>query len=204
MQTKKDTIHQNVLAVAREEFFEKGYKDTNMRTIARKAGVGLGNIYNYFKNKDELFNHVLEPAITTLLKLTEDHNSNANLNIAIFESQEYITKKNNEFLKVLLEFREEMRILFFKAHGSSLENFKEQYIEKNTETSLEFLRLLKERNPDINIDISYFFVHAVSSWWVSVMGELVMHDLKRSELECFISEYIEYITAGWKKIMRVE
>lgn len=204
MQTKKDTIRQSVLAVAREEFFEKGYKDTNMRTIAQKAGVGLGNIYNYFKSKDELFNHVLRPAIRALQELTEEHNSNANLNIGIFESQEYITIKTNLFLRVVLEFKEELRILLFESHGSSLEDFKEQYIDQNTEMSLEYLRLMKERNPHINIDISYFFVHTVSAWWISIMGELVMHDLERDELECFVSEYIEYVTAGWQKIMRVE
>ncbi len=204
MQVKKDTIHRNVLSVAREEFIERGYKDTSMRAISKKSGVGLGNIYNYFKNKDELFRQVLEPVIDALLEITNEHNSNAKLNIGIFKSQEYIKERNQIFLELVLGFKEELRILLFKSHGSSLEDFKEDYIDKNTETGLEFLRLMKERHPQINIKISDFFVHTMSSWWIGILGELVTHDLERDELECFISEYVEYTMAGWEKIMRIE
>ena len=34
-----------------------------MREIAWLAGIGVGNIYNYFKNKDELFREVISPVL---------------------------------------------------------------------------------------------------------------------------------------------
>ena len=45
--------------VARQQFERKGYSKTSMRDIAELAGVGVGNIYNYFTNKDELFREVV-------------------------------------------------------------------------------------------------------------------------------------------------
>ncbi len=204
MQIKKDTIYQSVLVIARQEFLEKGYKDTKMRSIAQKAGVGLGNIYNYFSNKDELFRQVLQPVLDALKKITKEHNSSANLNIGIFESQDYIKEQTKLFATLVLGYKEELRILLFKSHESSLESFREHYIEEYTETGLEYLRLMKERHPHINIEISDFFVHTMSSWWIGILGEFVMHDLDKEELERFISEYIEFCTAGWKKIMRVK
>jgi AcrR family transcriptional regulator len=201
MQIKKDDIYDSVLNIARKEFLEKGYKDTNMRTIAQKAGVGLSNIYNYFTSKDNIFQKVLTPAIAALEKTMDEHHSEANLSISIFESREYLKRQTQLFVELILKYRDELRLLLFKSHGSSLEDFKEKYIDQQTKTGLKYLRLMKERYPHINIDISDFFIHTMSSWWISILGELVMHDLTRKELERFISEYIEYGTAGWKKIM---
>jgi hypothetical protein len=62
---------------------------------------------------------------------------------------------------------------------------------------------MKIKYPHVNTDVSDFFVHTMCSWWIDILGELVMHDLERKELERFISEYIEYGTAGWKKLMKV-
>lgn len=46
---------QNIINAAKQLFSEKGYAATGLREIAEKAGVSLGNIYNYFKNKEEIF-----------------------------------------------------------------------------------------------------------------------------------------------------
>ncbi|MFZ5810754.1 MAG: TetR/AcrR family transcriptional regulator [Thermodesulfobacteriota bacterium] len=203
MQIKKDTIHAGVLAIAREEFLKKGFKDANMRVISRKAGVSLSNIYNYFSSKDALFQEVLAPTIAALGEIIHEHNNKANLTIDIFESQEFIMKYTRLYMDLILKHKGELRILLFKSHGSSLEDFKERYIELFTQTGLEYLLLMKERHPQINIAVSDFFIHIMSSMWISILGELVTHDLDRQELEKFISEYIVYGTAGWKKLMHV-
>ena len=53
MQVLKEDIRDRVLAVAKQQFGQKGYSKTSMREIAGLAGIGVGNIYNYFANKDE-------------------------------------------------------------------------------------------------------------------------------------------------------
>lgn len=58
MQVLKEDIRSRILTVARQQFERKGYVKTSMREIAGLAGVGVGNIYNYFTNKDELFREV--------------------------------------------------------------------------------------------------------------------------------------------------
>lgn len=55
MQILKDNIRSRILDVAKQQFELKGYSKTSMREIAVDVGVGVGNIYNYFKSKDELF-----------------------------------------------------------------------------------------------------------------------------------------------------
>lgn len=44
-----------ILAAASLLFTRKGYNGTSTRDIAAEAGVSLGNIYNYFGTKEEIF-----------------------------------------------------------------------------------------------------------------------------------------------------
>lgn len=53
---------QEILAAAWKCFAEKGYKGSTMRNIAESIGLSTGVIYNYFKNKDELLDSLLELA----------------------------------------------------------------------------------------------------------------------------------------------
>ena len=54
MQIQKDEIRNRILIVASNEFMKNGVKHTSIKTIADKAGVAVGNVYNYYKSKDSL------------------------------------------------------------------------------------------------------------------------------------------------------
>ena len=66
MQVLKVDIRGRILTVARRQFERKGYSRTSMREIAELSGVGVGNIYNYFTSKDELFREVVRPVLCAL------------------------------------------------------------------------------------------------------------------------------------------
>ena len=66
MKTLKEDIRNKIVAVARNEFIKNGFRKTSMRTISTKSGVALGNIYNYFKTKDDIFYTVLRPLLIVL------------------------------------------------------------------------------------------------------------------------------------------
>ena len=51
----RDERRETILKVAREVLFEHGYRATSMSTIAARLGGSKGTLYNYFKNKEELF-----------------------------------------------------------------------------------------------------------------------------------------------------
>jgi AcrR family transcriptional regulator len=44
-----------ILRCGRELFSEKGFKDTNVAEITKKAGMATGTFYNCFTSKDQLF-----------------------------------------------------------------------------------------------------------------------------------------------------
>ena len=52
-----------ILTAAWKCFAEKGYQGTTMKDIAKKLDLSIGVIYNYFKNKDEILNAIMEWAL---------------------------------------------------------------------------------------------------------------------------------------------
>jgi TetR/AcrR family fatty acid metabolism transcriptional regulator len=52
---KKIIRREAILRAATEVFSDKGFKTASISEIAKKAGVADGTIYQYFKNKEDLF-----------------------------------------------------------------------------------------------------------------------------------------------------
>jgi TetR/AcrR family transcriptional regulator, fatty acid metabolism regulator protein len=53
--SKKIIRRESIIQAAIEVFSKKDFKTANIAEIARKAGVADGTIYQYFKNKEDLF-----------------------------------------------------------------------------------------------------------------------------------------------------
>lgn len=49
----------SLLAAAREEFFDKGFRDANLDRIAKHAGVGKATLFRHFETKSGLFRHIV-------------------------------------------------------------------------------------------------------------------------------------------------
>ncbi len=54
MKKKDDSLRQKLLNTARALAEEEGIDKLNIRSIAKKAGVASGTVYNYFSGKDEI------------------------------------------------------------------------------------------------------------------------------------------------------
>ena len=63
MQHIKPELRNRIIEVAFREFDEKGYEGASMRSIAEGAGTSLGNLYRYFKNKDDMYVNCLVPVL---------------------------------------------------------------------------------------------------------------------------------------------
>jgi len=49
-----------VLRAARAEFSERGYAGATSKTIARRAGVSVGSLYQYFSDKDQVLREIAQ------------------------------------------------------------------------------------------------------------------------------------------------
>ena len=71
MQYTKQEVRNRILTSARQEFYEKGYEGAAMRSIAAAAGTSLGNLYRYYRNKQELYAAVVGGVVDECVDRTE-------------------------------------------------------------------------------------------------------------------------------------
>lgn len=67
-----------IFTTARELFYAKGFKDTNVSDIAKLAGIGVGTFYNYYSSKEQLFLEIyLKENMDLKMRLMESVDLNA-------------------------------------------------------------------------------------------------------------------------------
>ena len=125
-----------------------------MREIAQEAQVGLSNIYNYFKSKDDIFCTVVRPVISAFERMLHEH------------------------------------------HGRYGADIMEMY-------STEYLRYVKEKHPQMNINVTYFSIHLHTAWMFTMFEELIMHRVGIEDLEQIVTEYITFEVTGWRELMKI-
>ncbi|AZR72697.1 hypothetical protein BBF96_04400 [Anoxybacter fermentans] len=59
MSEQSNKTRENILKAAMELFAEKGFHETSMAAIAKRAGLGKGTLYWHFSSKDELFKQLI-------------------------------------------------------------------------------------------------------------------------------------------------
>lgn len=203
MQILKDNIRKSILDEAKKEFLEKGFSDASMRTIASKAGISVSTIYTYYKNKDELMTEVCLPFVNAANTMTIEHH-NADTDIDHMLNPESQRETARELIAMVKKYRDIIRLILFRSEGSSMNNFRDDYTDRTTAHILWFFGKMKMKYPEINTEISNFFLHANCAWMLSIIGEIVSHDLSDEELEKFTNDYVMFSTAGWAKLFGVK
>ena len=67
-----EALHKDILNAAKELFSHFGFKKTAVDDIAKKARVAKGTIYNYFRNKEDLFQEVLREDGANVISLMRE------------------------------------------------------------------------------------------------------------------------------------
>ncbi len=70
-QVLKNEQRDKILYAAKIEFAQKGITATSLRSIAKNADMTVGNLYRYFKNKEEIAFTILHPILEKLNKITD-------------------------------------------------------------------------------------------------------------------------------------
>jgi len=64
---KEDQIQQQILQAAQQLFQKHGYQKVTMDDVARAIGKGRSSLYYYYKNKDEVFDAVMDAEISDIM-----------------------------------------------------------------------------------------------------------------------------------------
>ena len=202
MQILKDNIKKAILEEAKKEFLSKGFNDASLRSIASNVGISVSTIYSYYKNKDELMTAVCMPFVNAANEMTISHHT-ADTNIDDMLNPKTQLESAKALIDMVKKYRDIIRLILFRSEGSTMNNFRDDYTDKTTAHILWFFGKMKMKYPQINTDISNFFIHANCAWMISIIGEIVSHDLSDDEINKFTNDYVKYSTNGWASLFGV-
>lgn len=135
-------VYEAVLACARQEFLEKGYKDASLRTIAQEAGTSTGSIYTRFKDKEGLFEAIVGPAADNLKKMFLEiqetfHQMDDDEQRA--EMGQYTACHQMEMLDYIYDHFEEFRLLLDGADGTRFSCFLDELVEIEVDYTYKYM-----------------------------------------------------------------
>lgn len=119
MQTLKTDVKERILESAKREFLEKGIEGSSMREIARGSQMTVGNLYRYFKNKDELNRVIVEETLKEIDALVMRKSSNMisfkdgiyEISMTVDQYRTVLDELGDELLDIYGKHRIEFRIL---------------------------------------------------------------------------------------------
>ncbi len=196
VQFAKDEIRQRIIDAAREEFLQKGFEKASIRTITARAKTAKSNLYNYFKDKNDLFCSVLEPTITKIqkgLEMAKQFNVPKKVDEYTLESQMDVVGIVNRFVAENLI---DVRLLLFKAHGSSLEKFKYEFLEAFTDNMYSWTKSIR---PDK--EVSRLFVRSVCNFYLGMIEQVILYG-KAEEMQMFRQEFTNFVYHGWRSVLQ--
>ena len=112
MQVLKESVRQRIVTSARKEFQKKSFEKASMRAIASSAGMTVGNLYRYYKNKEDLFGSIIDPLFKALMNLKKE---------ILSVEEDKITWLLNSLQELQKEYRIEWLILSAGSSGSKYE-----------------------------------------------------------------------------------
>ncbi len=124
MQYKKDEIKERIYASALTVFSQKGYGGTKISEVALNAGVSVGNIYRYYKSKEELFHAILPESFLESVKnlLGEKISIIKERELKLPQDIDKLGMFNDEFIFFMIENKERILILLDNSKGTKFEN----------------------------------------------------------------------------------
>ncbi len=151
---------QKILTSAQKIFAQKGYARCTMSDVALHAKVGIGTLYNYFKNKDEMLQLCIQKTIEDEIRLIEletEKIADPLEKIRYFFDEHYQLLKSKPSIARLLLIELRQSEGFYKRNPTY--NPLNYYLDFYTKVFREAIQKKKMRNVD-PVTIAYMIVGA--------------------------------------------
>lgn len=204
MQVKKSDVKARILAAAQAEFASVGFAGASMRRIAAEAGVGVANVYNYFSGKDDIFCQVVGPAVCQMERILEEHHGADNHeDVMLLLDEGYLDRTVEQYVSLIHGYRDLLALLLFKAQGSSLENYREDFTNRSTVMVSQWFLSMKRSHPSVKADFPEILLHIQAAWLFSFIEEVVMHGVAGDELRGLVRSFVSFEVNGWASLVGI-
>ena len=199
-------VYEAVLACAKKEFLEKGYKDASLRVIAQAAGTSTGSIYTRFKDKAGLFDAIVGPAADQLkdmfLEIQENFHS---LDDSTQEAEmgEYTSRHQMEMLEYIYDHFDEFRLLLDCSDGTRFSSFVDELVDIEVEYTYKYMEVINCESVKSGV-VTEDFIHIIVTAYFNGMFEVVRHNMSRDDARKYIRLLNRYHMQGFSTVFNPE
>lgn len=187
MQVLKDEIRDKILKAAENIFYEKGFKDTTTRSIAKEVGISVSNLYLYYENKEAIFIGVVDEFYKYFIKSIEKFFNHQDENIEVSISISSLIEK------VIIDHGKKFVIISDKSQGTKYEGFKQHII----------MTLNNHMNTQVNKSLvkDELILYILSKNFIEGIIEIAKHYKDERCLQSSINTLVTYHMNGMAHLM---
>ena len=185
-QILKAEVKQKILDSALDSFLESGYRSASMQQIAEKAGIATGNIYNYFKSKEEIFSMLVCPVVAQIKEIFGPF-VNGLPSFVDKNRMDIAERKMDEFIKVYRSQRKVFELVFEKSGSTRFETTREDVIRSMADGVIRMKSALtpSPATPEQEVLIKAY-VTAYINGIISILVAKIDEELKLDALQKFL------------------
>lgn len=199
-------VYESVLACAKKEFLEKGYKDASLRVIAQAAGTSTGSIYTRFKDKAGLFDAIVSPAADQLKDMFVEIQENFHsLDDSTQEAEmgEYTSRHQMEMLEYIYDHFDEFRLLLDCSDGTRFSGFVDELVDIEVEYTYKYMEVINCESVKSGV-VTEDFIHIIVTAYFNGMFEVVRHNMSRDDARKYIRLLNRYHMQGFSTVFNPE
>lgn len=143
VQILKEEVKDAISEAALMTFLRKGFLKATIAEIAQEAGISTGNVYRYFKTKNDLFYSIIPPefagSVQSLLKSRMEALSGITDIHDLGKDAPYF-KTSDELLYLCLQNKEKIIILFNRSQGTRYEGFSRETVTMMVGLAIQYAK----------------------------------------------------------------
>lgn len=181
-----------IIKAAKKEFLENGYTGSNLRSIAKEAGVTTGAIYFFFDSKEDLFVTVIRPPLEELKQCFFHHWREEVTNIKNHEltSEHEDINAAKEIIDIMFRNREVMTLILENREHPFIFSWMEEMVSYAEKHILNYFSL---SHASIEPSLSHWLSHIQFERFIYIFE----HCQNMSEVEKELHFMIKFMRGGF-------
>ena len=200
MPRDKSANHIKLMAAARAEFLEYGFEKASMRSIGERCGMTAAGLYRHCRDKEDLFDQLVEPAVDRLNTWLLDHVERYVKAVEGSREPQWRDSWIDMMREVVYPHMEDYILLAAKSRGTRYENFLHDLTETGQSQFLSYFPLLRELGYPV-WDIKPAELHLLLSAYSTALFEPVIHSYPLEDAIRCLDTVEVFFLPGWKKLM---
>ena len=201
MPKDKTESHNRIIPAARREFLEKGFQNASIRSIAKRSGITSGGLYRHFKNKEDMFAALVEPALAEVNAWMDAHvwrgwqGALAGDYGAMWQDNEI-----DMIREVVYPNLDAFRLILCCSQGTRYESFVDDLVNEHQNIMLDVFGQLRARGVPVK-DVSAEELHILMSAYTTAMFEPIVHAYPLEDAMHYLKTIEAFFLPGWHDIM---